>query len=486
MDINDITDEHGSINIKNTMPKSICCYNKEIIKVNNRIIEYPHDTIAIKKSDISHYHKKSLINLEYIMPPIIINLRHDALPHERNTRELLSHMEIDYFKQKGNNALIFIHGFNLKYGKFGSQIEKAGLIADSLPYPVTSSSDRTLYRNLEMIQKRFGNIEPYHYSQNSSLNLDPWLNGYDAHNWFVHMEDNLNRATQQFDRTNYCSFTRNINVAWSSDLLPIKYMAAEKPADQAGKDLVPLILQLHQHNIHINIIAHSLGCRVLLSLMHQLGLLGKDNILDHVILWQAATPANVFTDNPDQDYSVKKDWQYFRAYRASCKVTILYSQHDWVLWIAYALANDLGIEPTFKTNKWKIVGQYLKSRRQKEFHELLNQSEHLFSTDSALQLLNNGNDASQSSLEIEKLRMMVMKMQQRISRQHRIRQALGYAGPDAYTRKLLKHKLIAVEQAALKGHSAMKIPSQQVMQSIYQQYIIGGRHGIRRFGTYKL
>jgi len=414
----DISDEHGSITLKqNNPPKSICCYNKEIIKIHDRMIPYPHDTVAIKPSDIIHQHNQSLIDLQTLMPPIIFNLRNDADPHHPTTRKLLSQLELDYFKQNGNNAIIFIHGFNVKYGRFSHQIEKLTVITDSIEedgiqqlvpqvVPITSSSDRTLYRDTMMVQKHFGEIERYNHSLNSNLIRDQWLNGSEAHNWFVHMEDNLNRATQQFDRSNYHYFTRTINIAWSGDIWPIRYLATEEPAAQAGKDLVPLILQLHQHNIEINIIAHSLGARVLLSLMHQLGKRRLYNCLHQTILWQAAVPDNALSDKPNDDHSVKHNWHYYLAYTASRKITVLYSKHDWVLWIAYAIAHKIGIAPTFNLNKWKMFYKYLKSREECELEALLDQDEHLFDSNFALQLLDSGNDAGQSVIQIEALRKM--------------------------------------------------------------------------------
>jgi hypothetical protein len=36
------------------------------------------------------------------------------------------------------------------------------------------------------------------------------INGTDAHQWYICMEDNLNRATNQFQRDNYTKYTRSV------------------------------------------------------------------------------------------------------------------------------------------------------------------------------------------------------------------------------------------------------------------------------------
>src|SRR5690606_10905025 len=90
------------------------------------------------------------------------------------------------------------------------------------------------------------------------------LNGSGAHHWYLHMEDNLNRATGRFDRSDYSKYTRLIHLAWSGDVSSLDYMTAETRANKAGFGLARVIDQLTAEGIAVNIIAHSLGNRVLL------------------------------------------------------------------------------------------------------------------------------------------------------------------------------------------------------------------------------
>ena len=81
------------------------------------------------------------------------------------------------------------------------------------------------------------------------------LNGTDDHNWWIHMEDNLNHATGQFDRKNYLPYTRVINVAWPGDpKFSGDYLVANQSSVEPGRRLAKLLKQLKQHDIKINII----------------------------------------------------------------------------------------------------------------------------------------------------------------------------------------------------------------------------------------
>jgi len=65
--------------------------------------------------------------------------------------------------------------------------------------------------------------------------------------------------------------------------------------------------------------------------------------------------------------------------------------------------------------------------------------------------------------------------------------ALGYKGPDDKTIKQLKNKLVLANTSQwISGHSAMKIPTPEVMKHVYKRWVMGGKDGIHKFGRYKL
>ncbi|QLH42241.1 MAG: hypothetical protein HWD59_05610 [Coxiellaceae bacterium] len=68
--------------------------------------------------------------------------------------------------------------------------------------------------------------------------------------------------------------------------------------------------------------------------------------------------------------------------------------------------------------------------------------------------------------------------------------ALGYSGPDfedAHTRELRDSgKLNPVNQHEwLASHSSMRVPTKEMMDNVYKQFIISKDKGIKHFGKYK-
>jgi len=490
----------------------------EIIRVNKKIIPYPCDTVEIKPGDFKVYQgsdyddldsplvgEESCVKLDTLFPPIIINLREDANDHYK--RETLRPHEIKYFKLMGNNATIFIHGYNVPYGQFPKQISGLTDIREEALYPTTqivckatpilNTSNRTFYRTSRMIGNHFGYTNELFLLRGfealeGSDTSDP-INGTEAHNWFIHMEDNLNYATGQFHRNNYMKYTRIINVAWSGDVGELNYMDAEKPADRAGRRLVKLIEQLHQEGIEINIIAHSLGNRVLLTAMNKLGEMNKKDIIEHVFLWEAAVPNTALSNDPKKDTTVKQNRHFEHATEAAKKITVLYSKHDGTLWTAYYLANVLSIAPDKLTNETYID----KLLKKQSMWRRMQKSK----TDNLAALLRLLGEAyvdlapSQFSLlpfwpKYDKIIALQSKMDKLYNESgDRVALALGYAGPDKTTIQKLGDKLIPANTTQwIGGHSAMKIPTPAVMKHVYQTWIITNSKGkgMHKFGQYKL
>jgi type VI secretion system secreted protein VgrG len=229
-------------------------------------------------------------------------------------KDYISADEIAYFKSQGNNATLFIHGFNVGYGKLRDLFKVNANQENNFNESIFSRND--LYRDEDQLRFYFPEIywddvvcaEPYE-----------GLNGTDAHAWWLCMEWNLNQASRQFDEENYSSYTRLLHVAWQGKpTCSLDYMAAVLQAKAAGKKLAPLILQLKDAGINVNIIAHSLGNCVVLQAMELLAS-SYENIINQFFMWQPALGSNAFSvDFP-------------HAIAAAKKVTIFYSEHDNVL-----------------------------------------------------------------------------------------------------------------------------------------------------------
>ena len=120
-------------------------------------------------------------------------------------------------------------------------------------------------------------------------------------------------------------------MAWSGDVSATEYIQAEANATRAGRKLVNLLLQLRQEGIRVNIIAHSLGNRVLLTLLNLLADRGLNNVVDTAFLWQPAIPDTALSSDPRQDTSVLRNWHFSQAHRAARTLVVLHSAQDNVL-----------------------------------------------------------------------------------------------------------------------------------------------------------
>jgi hypothetical protein len=382
-------------------------------------------------------------------PPIVIDFR-----SENKMENLLSEQQVQYFKDNGANALVFVHGYDLPLGQSGYYPEayeikpNVGITEYQLKDPIekfkpenskTLSFKKSAYRRSiaccfnppHEILAHFPDLYLYYQTPTAKFNHKPennpeglgekeaFFNGTDAHHWFTHMEHNFNRAAGFYGK-NYQDYTRILNIHWPSGDGPTEFGLAEKMAELSAERFLYLIQQLLHEKIKINIIAHSLGCRLVLATLQLLvekernktqefQTIQKEKqvkeMIDHIIFWQAAVPNTVF--NPDSPFK--------EIHHCTQKITVLYSKKDTILQTLYSTA-------------------------------------HL----------------SQLTLH----------------------QALGYTGPvvNDHIQNLKKSgKLLCIDQSNLLfGHSFMKRPTKLLMREIYQEYIIGGQYGIRAFGNYPL
>lgn len=279
--------------------------------------------------------------------------QHEAGDRRRSDHIILTPEQLDYFKslKPTSTACIFVHGFNVKYGDYGRQIaSKSGVptfnqvvytpeARANIPIVNVVSDDMqlhwsdqsaTVYRDQQYLQQQFA-------SALDQLDItDERLNGRGAHNWWVHMENNLNSANGFLGFGNNSDYRRIINVAWKGDPSSLlDYMAVEPMAMIVGRALVPVIHQLVQAGISVNLIGHSAGCIVLIHAMNELALHPAptgEPWLDHVFFWEAAMPDVVLSPRANElDRSVYRRWQTSRSHQAAKVSYVLYSHNDNIL-----------------------------------------------------------------------------------------------------------------------------------------------------------
>ncbi len=256
----------------------------------------------------------------HLPPPVIINLR-DAAPA---SEDLLTDEQLDYFRANGNNALIYIHGYNVPHGEWGRFLNRKDsqkTYGGHGPAPANAwhPNRATVWQNAEALSD---------YS--ATTPKEDQLNGTGAHNWAVHMEHQLNRAAG-FDGQDWMPYSRIINISWPGDTGSTDFMQAELNAMAAGRRLVPLLQQLANAGIAVNLITHSLGARVGLTALNILGTIGHHNLADHLFLWQPAVADNALTNDSSRDAHPLGLGVFPSAHSAARKIVVLHSRGDGIL-----------------------------------------------------------------------------------------------------------------------------------------------------------
>lgn len=279
-------------------------------------------------------------------PPLTLNLR------DLKQVGCLSEQQLNCIKQthpESPNVLLFVHGYNVGLGAYGKvlytddrksstcqQVEFSNgemqFLDDQVGSLYFSEQDATIYRSIHQ-QQHFARA-----LSDLAINDDS-LNGDGAHNWWLHMEYNLNKAAgfRGFDywyQSQQPQYTRIVNIAWSGDpASPLDYMAVEPIAAATAEHLQHIIEQLLAHQIEINVVAHSAGNIVVLKLMQLLGMQQRyQQCLNRVFMWQPAMPNNVLSPAANrEDDSLTGFWRTQQAHLSARKIYVLYSHHDNIL-----------------------------------------------------------------------------------------------------------------------------------------------------------
>lgn len=421
------------------------------------------------------------------------------MPQESATFPLFDKDSIDYLKAIGN-VTFFIHGFNVPPGDYAFEIDK--LHKDMLP-PEFNTNDplpndieiewtdlkRTIFNSKKLVAQRFQVNEEI-----LPVDLDDdVLNGTGACNWFVHMENNLNVATNQFKHIDYLKYNRIVGINWAGDVGILNYVASEDKADETAMMMQGMILQLHEHDIQINIIAHSMGNRLLVKLLDILGKSNLENIISHAFLWEAAIPDTALSNNVQLDKTRRKNCSFPYAHKAVDKITVLYSRNDDVLTLPYWLGTFLDKTPTELYKDWGhpervqnydlrsqvIIKQVMMLLMDETFRDFIS----LYIDEQVANWL--GLTTATKSI----LTQNVFIISKELVERYDLRTALGYNGPDKndpLIQELLSSgKLYLADMTEWGiGHSYMKIPSKDIMRYGYQKWIINKKYGIKDFGLY--
>jgi type VI secretion system secreted protein VgrG len=410
-----------------------------IIKINDQPhnpwqpikIQVPSEPNSGDEPDKDH-----TVTLTAIRPPIFKDFT-ACVNNPKVAAPQLTEEELQYFKNNGNNAVVWIHGFNVELGEFPHEILQINADSgmpnedDMNPGPPafpnfiaqTDSIINTISRTFAELQQKFPQLIPDATINNDDPDIA--LNGSESHNWLLNMEYNLNCAASgqfPFDWPHHGKdYTRIIAIRWPGGNYGVEFNAVQDAAYQAGVKLVDLLLTLHNAGIKINLIAHSLGCRVALTTMQRLAQEKHERIIENAFLWEAAVPNDAL--NPTWPNFLSEENKFPSAYQAANKLHILYSNDDDVLKLSY-----------------------LPDAEALRFGKLL-----------------------------------------------RGLPALGSHGFDDVTQgifkaeNLLNTRIIPIPQdGVLMGHSYMKSPSAELFAAIYKGVIINKQQGIENFGKWDI
>jgi len=256
----------------------------------------------------------------HLPPPVIISLREPAPA----SGDLLTDEQLNYFRENGNNALIYIHGYNVPHGEWGRFLNRKD---SQKRYGGHGPGPRTAWHpNAATVWQDTEALSEY----TASPLKDDEVNGTGAHSWAIHMEYQLNRAAG-VDGKDWMPYSRIINISWPGDTGSTDFMQAELNAMTSGRRLAPLLLQLADAGIAINLISHSLGARVALTALNIVGTIGRSNLVDHLFLWQPAVADNALTNDSSRDVHPLGLGVFPSAHSAARKIVVLHSRGDGIL-----------------------------------------------------------------------------------------------------------------------------------------------------------
>ena len=314
-----------------------------LIKANDEKTEDPRLQLAKPLKVFVSVNAKE-VNAIYLPPPILLNLR-----FRQNSETRLSTKQLEQIKKDGNTATLFIHGYNVSLGHIG-KFPQAEDFGDIPEYSNLPPSDQVQRPYLHYDNKAIGQLakntlleqakeDDNIYVKHVYNEVDLKVNGHKALGWFPHVEYYLNLAASgklNYDDpfTDWDKYHRIIGVTWSGSVDPsMVFFRAEMYANEAGRELAKVLIELFNEGIKVNIITHSLGARVALSALNILGDFdgAYDEKIDNLIMWEAAVADNSITDSYTRVKNPVAMELFPYAHKTVKYLRVLYSQEDGVL-----------------------------------------------------------------------------------------------------------------------------------------------------------
>ncbi|KPQ22818.1 MAG: hypothetical protein HLUCCA13_16275 [Halomonas sp. HL-48] len=311
-------------------------HGQHLVAVNDEPLDPCRAAAAPPEVDIAM--DETTIQATYLPPPISLNLRDEMTSPEA---DLLSDEQLEQLRLAGNNATLFLHGYNVplgQYGAFASWEKRSDISAKPILTTAHTASGATIFQDIDKVDIQVpvtrGKIANNLYHTPTENRPDEYreeyCNGSGAYNWFVHMEHQLNRAAGMTEE-DWRPYTRMVGIAWFGDTGSVDFFQAELNAMAAGRRLVALLEQLDEAGIAINIISHSLGARVVLTALNILGEQERHQWIDNVYLWEPAVADNALINDASQDSHPLGMGVFPDAHKAARKVVVLHSEEDGIL-----------------------------------------------------------------------------------------------------------------------------------------------------------
>lgn len=473
----------------------------------------PHPNVTLPT--LKHTATES-VHLRALWPMMIYNLRQPFATLQAQFKK-----DLQYFKHRGNTVTLFIHGFNVSEGRFSKHFET---INPHHGYEVVyHATDASIVRDFSQLHHQFPDIS---LNDHRLLHLlaDERLNGSGDKNWFLHIENNFNRANG-FSGHDYGEYQRLMHISWPGDPEPYNYMTAVSRAAHSAEQLAELLKLCIAEGLTIQLVAHSLGNCVCL---HALELIAQAQLIEKIscaVLWQAAVPDTVF-DAPQTDFAGDEQFHFPHLAQAAKRFIVLHSRHDNILgprdwhvetqrfadrykvdhhallsmgtqfmgWDSiYSLAMTFGVPLSYLVSSHDARRQYYqrwvehfpKSKAGKPFaatlelatRELPTATFHpmwCFLSSDLLGLKSNNSLCGREAAELLALNNVVKQSP------YRAAPALGWSGPalSPVTQQLMNSgKLISIDQqTVLFDHCGMKEPSARLLHEVYRDVILADPH----------
>jgi hypothetical protein len=480
------------------------------------------------------------LELKALQPPLLVNLRDDDGSGDAWRRSTLSEAELDYFRRRGNNATLIIHGYNVPFGGFPAALRPVeaqqpgqGVHPGPIQRVSTFAEDDAeagVYRGTDALKADFPDRD-WGSPATARFEDESEFNGEGAVSWLLAMEHTLNRAAAG-GAVDWSQYQRLLGVAWSGDFGALGFWDGELGAARGGRRLVPLLEQLADAGLAVNLIAHSLGARVVLTALNILGQRRNEPVVDQVFLWEPAVANTALTNDPARDVSPLKHDHFPDAHTAAGRMVILFSEYDGILgpppdgghddgpgetWLDHSIGELDGAYPKKYWMFDDIAEDYLPGYRpwayppemrervrqrqlQKLYEDLRDEARRVNAATEpgkplpdSRQLEPWGRENRYSDEEVRNITdWLTAILDHRDDIPNIVAPAMGWRGPqggvgDPFVQDLIDRGIVdpVNQHDLLQQHSGMKYPSERLFDKIYREEVMDRIKEKTGFGVYK-